>query len=210
MKCAYTTTVLEQDGVPFGIELSSGRRTEHEIGIGRMVDFLQMRAHADGQRIACTRRLARRLFFARSLLDGEDHAILELMPEYAADAPAPSGRTLRRHVDALARLWSTLDDAHANRKSPVRGAWDEASFVVHARGAGNADALELLGGAFAAEDLSVTYGVALSLQMHGLDEAQTRLGTSACLGLFAPGLCPPSWRRLLAQASHARSTGLAD
>ena len=209
MKCAYTTTVLEQDGVPFGIELSSGSRTEHERGIARMVESLQMRAHANGQMIACTRRLGRRLFLARSVLDGEDQALLELVPEYEVYAAAPSLRTLRRHVGALDRLWLTLDDASAYRGSPVRGAWDDATFVVHARGAGNADALELLGGAFAAEDLSVTYGVALSLQMKGLDEAQTRLGTSACLGLFAPGLCPPSWRRLLGKATNARSVGLA-
>jgi hypothetical protein len=89
MKCAHITTLLEQDGVPFGIELSWGRRAQHERGIDRLVETLALRRHADGQMMACTRRLAQRLFFARGVLDGEDQAVLELVPEYDAKALAP-------------------------------------------------------------------------------------------------------------------------
>ncbi len=207
MKCAYTTTLLEQDGVPFGIELSWGRRTEHERGVGRLIESLALRRHADGQMIACTRRLGQRLFFARGTLDGEDQAVLELVPEYDAKPPTPTLRTLRRHVDALGRLCSMLDDEQAGSKRVVRGAWDDSTFVVHVRGSGNADALELLGGAFAAEDLSVTYGPALSLQVPHSFEPNFQASTGPFLGLFAPGLCPPPWRRLLAKIAHPQSDG---
>ena len=145
MKCAYTTTLLEQDGVPFGIELSWGRRTEHERGVGRLIESLALRQHADGQMIACTRRLGQRLFFARGTLDGEDQAVLELVPEYDAKPPTSTLRTLRRHVDALGRLCSMLDDEQAGSKRVVRGAWDDSTFVVHVRRSGNADALEFAG-----------------------------------------------------------------
>ncbi len=207
MKCAYITTLLEQDGVPFGIELSWGRRTQHERGIDRLVESLALRRQADGQLMACTRRLAQRLFFARGVLNGEDQAVLELVPEYDAKAPAPSLRTLRRHVDAFERLWSPLEDEQFFRQRPVRGAWDESTFVVHVRGSANADALELLGGAFAAEDLSVTYGPAPSALLLGPSESDLPAPGGPCLGLFAPGLCPPAWRRVLAQASLSQSIG---
>jgi len=91
-----------------------------------------------------------------------------------------------------------LKDEQEFRKRPVRGAWDESTFIVHVRGTGNADALELLAAAFAAEDLSVTYGVAPSAQMAGVDSLSPVAWRTPCLGLFAPGLCPPAWRHVLA------------
>lgn len=207
MKCAYITTLLEQDGVPFGIELSWGRRTQHERGIDRLAESLALRRHADGQMMACTRRLGQRLFLARGVLDGEDQAVLELVPEYDAKAPAPSLRSLRRHVDAFERLWSPLEDEQVFRQRPVRGAWDESTFIVHVRGSANADALELLGGAFAAGDLSVTYGPAPSAQLLGPSGSDLPAPGGPCLGLFAPGLCTPAWRRVLAQSPRSRSVG---
>lgn len=210
MKCAYSTTLLEQDGVPFGIELSWGRRTQHERGIDPMVESLAPRRHTDGQMIACIRRVAQRLFFARGDLDGEEHAVLELVPDYDIKAPASTPRVLRKHVFAFERLWSSLEDEQVFRGRAVRGAWDESTFVVHVRGAGNADALELLGAAFAAEDLSVTYGVAPSLQVPGSRGLDLEFRGAPCLGLFAPGLCPPVWRHVLATASYSRSDKLAN
>lgn len=199
MKCAYTTTLLEQDGVPFGIELSWGRRTQHERGVKPLIESLALRQQADGQLIACTRRLAQRLLLARGILDGEGHAILELVPVFDSKAPTPSLRILRKHIDTLDQLWSPLADEQAGRRMAVRGAWNESTFVVHARGSANADALELLGNAFAAEDLSVTYGMTPSLQIPGAEEPSFEDHPGPCLGLFAPGLCPPHWRRLLAK-----------
>ena len=204
MKCAYNATLLEQDGVPFGIELSWGARAQHERGVDELLRALSPRRYSDGQMIACTRRLAERLFFARGEIDGEDQAVLELESEFMAKAPTPTLSTLRKHIDTFERLWSPLKDEQEFRKRPVRGAWDESTFIVHVRGTGNADALELLAAAFAAEDLSVTYGVTPSAQLvdsRGLDPA-TR-GTP-CLGLFAPGLCPPAWRHVLATVTDVR------
>ena len=207
MKCAYITTLLEQDGVPFGIELSWGRRVQHEGGVDGLMESLALRRHVDGQMIACTRRLAQRLFFARGILDDEDQAVLELVRDCDAKAPTPTLRTLRRRIDEFERLWSSVEDEQALRKRPARGAWDESTFIVHVRGTASADALELLGGVFAAEDLSVTYGAAPSVRMTGSDGPDIRAGAAPCLGLFAPGLCPPAWRHVLAQASHSESSG---
>jgi hypothetical protein len=198
MKCAHITNLLEQEGVPFGIELSWGARTEHERGVDELLQALSPRRHVDGQMIACTRRLGERLFFARGEINGEEQALLELEPEFVAKAPAPTPRTLRKHITAFEHLWSSLADEQDLRTRPVRGAWDQSTFVVHVRGTEHADALELLAAAFAAEDLSVTYGVAPSARVvgsAGFDPASRR---TPWLGVFAPGLCPPAWRHVLA------------
>ncbi|HET9643984.1 MAG TPA: hypothetical protein VFP68_11650 [Burkholderiaceae bacterium] len=203
MKCAYVTKLLEQDGVPFGIELSWGARTEHERGIDELLRALSPRRHLDGQMIACTRRLPERLFFARGEIDGEDQAVLELESDFVRRAPPPTVGALRKRIDTFERMWSTLKDEQEFSKRPVRGAWDQSTFIVHVRGTRNADALELLAAAFAAEDLSVTYGAAPSEQWvdsRGLNAPARR---TPCLGLFAPGLCPPAWRHLLAKMTDA-------
>jgi hypothetical protein len=205
MKCAYIANLLEQDGVPFGIELSWGARTEHERGVDALLQALSPRRHLDGQMIACTRRLAERLFFARGELEGEDQAVLELESEFVAKAPAPTPRALRKHIDTFEYIWSAVkDDEQDFRKRPVRGAWDESRFIVHVRGTGNADALELLAAAFAAEDLSVTYGIAPSAQLVDSREQDLAARRTPCLGLFAPGLCPPAWRHVLATGTDVR------
>jgi hypothetical protein len=194
MKCAHGVSLLQEDGIPFGLFLSWGQRVEHEEGIAKMTEDLGIRRHSSGVAITCCRDLGRRLFFACDAHGGAQQAFLELVrPGERAQQPTP--QSLKRHMADFEQLWSVLPDEQQYRASPLRGAWDASTFAIHARGADEVQALALLGGSFLAEDLAVTYCLPSVLGPIPSPSLE-RPG----LGLIAPGLCPTRWLDAVARA----------
>lgn len=200
MKCAYSVTLLEADGVPFGLVLGYGHRSEHEQGIAHLVDGLAVRRHGSGLAITCSRPAAAALFVGAAVIGHVEHCLLALDPHLADQTgKSASPRALKRRIADFEGLWSYLPDEQGYRAEPLRAAWDDRSFVVHARTPHLARAVAMLGASFAAEDLAVAYcgrraQVALGLDVGGYDRH--------CLVLVAPGLCPLSVLPVLMDAQQ--------
>lgn len=202
MKCSYKVTLLEADGVPYGLVLGYGCRSEHEHGIPHLVDSLSMRKHGSGLTITCSRPAADALFIGAAVIDGESHCVLELNPHLSDQkSKSQSLRALTRRIADFESLWSNLPDEQAYRAEPLRAAWDQHGFVIHARTEPLAQAVATLGASFAAEDLAVAYCGRSEQAALGLMGRLER----ACLVLVAPGLCPPDVLPALTAVQQARS-----
>lgn len=199
MKCAYQVELLEADGVPYGLVLGWGARAQHEKGIGALLEALTVRKHFSGLGIACSRKAAGRIYVGRALVDGEENCVLALDAYEGARTVSP--RAIKRRISGFERLWSDLPDEQGYRAKPLRAAWDDGGFLVHARTHRLAMAVETLGRCFAAEDLAVAYRREPQQDCTGL---QADAGAHPCLVLIAPGLCPAN--ALAAMVAAQRDT----
>ena len=198
MKAAYATVFQVRDGICYGVFLSAGRRVQHESGIEELARRLGLRPWPGGMLISCDRHPERAFFFGMTHIDGEPHALFELVNRWSdarGKRAKPSPAVVRRRIGVLHQLLTPQDDAPA-KETATLGFWDTDRFAITTRGAIGVTYLETLYLAALAGDLAPTYfdsgwapqGEDLPDRQDGLSE----IGPG--LGLFAAGLVPPEVR----------------
>lgn len=195
MKAAYATVFQVRDGICYGAFLSAGQRVEHESGIEGLARRLGLRRCPGGMLISCDRDPEHAFFFGTTHIDGETHAVFELVNRWAEAREKREKRSaaaVRRRIGVLQELLTPQDDAPA-KEATTRGFWDSDRFAITTRGAIGAAYLETLYLAALAGDLAPTYfDTGWTLRRDVLPDPHDGLSEiGPGLGLIAAGLAPP-------------------
>ena len=198
MKAAYATVFQVRDGICYGTFFSAGRRVEHESGIEELARRLGLRRCPGGMLISCDRDPERAFFFGTADIDGEPHAVFELVNRWAearGKRATRSAAAVKRRIGVLQELLTQQDDALA-KEATTQGFWDSDRFAITTSGAIGVTYLETLYLAAGAGDLAPTYfDTGWTLRRDALSDRHEGLSEiGPGLGLFAAGLAPPDVR----------------